>query len=69
MSTKLFEKLRLTKIKPRIAVRKTIPNLQFGLKNLHSTPEQVRRILYTMEYAIEENEICLAVVSGCVPCL
>jgi hypothetical protein len=62
--SKLFEKLLLIRLKAVIAKKNLIPDHQFGLRNQHSTLEQVHRIIEAIEQAIEEKIYVLSAAGG-----
>jgi hypothetical protein len=64
--SKLIEKLLLIRLKSVIAKKNLIPDHQIGLRNQHSTLEQVHRIIEAIEQAIEEKKDMCSSISGCV---
>lgn len=58
--SKLLEKLILKRIKPLIEDNNIIPSHQFGFRNLHSTTEQIHRIVSKIEKSFEEQKFCSA---------
>lgn len=59
--SKLFEKLLLKRLKPLIDRKNLIPNHQFGFRQGHSTIDQVHRMTYVIEKALEEKLVCSAI--------
>lgn len=58
--SKLFEKLILKRILPIIEEKNLLPTHQFGFRKKHSTIEQVHRLIYIIEEAIQKEEVCSA---------
>lgn len=58
---KLFEKLFLKRLKDILIVKQLIPSHQFGFREKHSTIDQVHRIAYSIEEALEQKKVCSAV--------
>jgi hypothetical protein len=56
--SKLFEKLLLKRLNPILDEKQIIPTHQFGLRNKHSTIDQVHRITTLIEKALEEKQVC-----------
>ncbi|CAA9999210.1 unnamed protein product [Nesidiocoris tenuis] len=59
--SKLFEKLIHKRLIKVVAERKLIPAHQFGFRHKHSTIDQVHRITYIIEQALENKKVCSAV--------
>jgi hypothetical protein len=58
----IMSKLLLMTLKSVIIKKSLIPDHQFGFRNLHSTLEQVHRIIEAIEQATQEKEkVCTAV--------
>lgn len=58
VTSKLFEKLLLKRLKPIIDKKKLIPDHQFGFRNNHSTIDQVHRITNIIEKSLEDKNVC-----------
>lgn len=58
--SKLYEKILIKRLKPIVETKKLIPNHQFGFREKHSTIDQVHRITYMIEQALEEKKVCTA---------
>lgn len=56
----MFEKLLLKKLKSIIQKTKLILEYKFGFRQKHLTVDQVHRITYVIEKALEEKQICSA---------
>ena len=59
--SKVLEKLLVKRIKPVMERNKTIPELQFGFRERHSTIEQVHRVVREINNALEKKKYCSAV--------
>lgn len=60
ITSKLFEKMLLSKILPILEANKTIPNHQFGFRQQHGTTEQVHRVYNIIRDAFEKKRYCSA---------
>ena len=54
---KLFEKLILRRLKPILDRNNLIPSHQFGVRNKHSTVEQVHRVTDVIEKSLEKKNL------------
>ena len=61
ITSKLFEKLLLVRLKIPIGEDKLIPDHQFGFRNNYSTIEQVNRVYNVISNSIEEKKRCKSV--------
>ena len=61
ITSKIFEKLFLKRLKTIIEHRKLIPTHQFGFRERHSTIEEVHRTTDTIEEVLEQKKVCSAV--------
>ena len=61
VTSKLFEKLLIKRLKPINERKNLIPNHQFGFRSKLSTIDQVHRITNIAENALEEKKVCSAV--------
>lgn len=59
-SSKIFEKLLLTRLMPIIIEKQFIPPHQFGFRQKHSTIEQVHRIVKKINNEMEAKKYCSA---------
>lgn len=59
--SKVYEKLLLKRFKSIIEEKQTIPVHQFGFRDKHSTIDQVHRITWDIEKALEEKKVCSAI--------
>ena len=55
--SKLFEELLLERLKPLIEESELIPTHQFGLRDHHSTLEQVHRITNVIEKTLKDGHV------------
>lgn len=61
VSSKVFEKLLLSRLMPIISENEIIPDHQFGFRQKHSTVEQVHRVVDTIEQTLQTKKFCSAV--------
>jgi hypothetical protein len=59
--SKLCEKLILKRLKPIISERHLVPTHQFGIRNNHTTIDQIHRITDVIEKPLESKRLCSAV--------
>ncbi|KAL1460251.1 hypothetical protein WDU94_012177 [Cyamophila willieti] len=58
--SKIFEKLILKRFLSEESIQNVLPNHQFGFRNLHSTIQQVHRVVNTIGQTLEEKSFCSA---------
>jgi hypothetical protein len=58
ITSKLFEKLLLKRLKLIVEDKNLIPDHQFGFRTQHSTTDQVLRITNIIEQSLEEKKVC-----------
>jgi len=56
--SKLFKKLLLKRLKPKLDEKQIIPTHQFGFRNKHWTIDQVHRITTVIEKTLGEKKVC-----------
>lgn len=58
--SKVFEKLLIKILQPKVEEKNIVPEHQFGFKCQHSTIEQIHRIVNRIESNLEERKVCAA---------
>jgi hypothetical protein len=61
VTSMLFEKLLIKRLKPILERKNPIPNNEFGFRSKHSAIDQVHRINNIIENALEEKHLCSSV--------